>query len=138
MPFYVSREGLKDLNISHNRLGERGLAHLMAAVRSNDSLTSLDVSRCRLNVPGVEALAEALKDNSKIRNFSIADNNLTDEQYRTITAETTANGLLVLLRTKPHAVDTGTLSDPVITLVLENKECPRKVYFTLSQYACVM
>jgi Ran GTPase-activating protein (RanGAP) involved in mRNA processing and transport len=110
---FLHREGLKDLNISNNRLGERGLWHLVDAVRSNDSLTTLDVSNCRLNVPGVGALADALKENSKIRNFNIGDNGLTDEQYRTITAETTANGILVLLRTKPHAVDTGVLSDPV-------------------------
>jgi hypothetical protein len=105
----IHREGLKDLDISGNPLGEMGLDNVMAMVWRNDSLTSFSVAKCKFNCMGIEKFAEALKTNSKIRKFSIHDNDIDDEIYDVITAETDANALLISIRTNPQSIDADTL-----------------------------
>lgn len=107
-------EGLKELDISNNPLGEKGLTHIMEMVRCNDSLTSLNVANCKLNVVGIDLFAEALRQNSKIRRFYIQDNDICEELYDLITAETDANALLVSIRTNPHSVAASSLASHVV------------------------
>ncbi len=95
------------------------MRHLIAAVQRNDSLTALNISNCGLNLSGIADLGNALKNNSKIRRFRIDLNDLPEEIFLHITAETDANALLVSLRTNPQSVDTGTLSAKVFLYLIK-------------------
>ena len=91
-----------------------GLEMVMAMVRRNDSLTSFSVSKCKLNTNGIDKFAEALKTNSKIRNFFVNENNINEDLYNAITAETDANSLLISIRTNPQSINAQTLPPHVI------------------------
>ena len=43
---------LRELDVSHNDIGDNGISVITEGLRSNKSLTKLDVSRCEFSVKG--------------------------------------------------------------------------------------
>lgn len=62
------------VNISHNRLGNKGISYLANELKTNKNLTTLYMLANEVTADGVEALTAALSFNTTLRTLDIADN----------------------------------------------------------------
>ena len=69
---------LTTLNLSNNRLGDRGGQLLAASLVTNEQLESLDISHCAIKGAGGAALGNALGTNDCLTELNLSWNQLGD------------------------------------------------------------
>ena len=73
--WWISRHRrLQHLDLSHNKLREKGFAALAKGIQENSSLTSLDVGSNHINVEGGAVLADLLIQNKTIESLNVRNN----------------------------------------------------------------
>ena len=86
--------GVTALDISGNKIGDNGIAHIATALQTNTTMTKLNISVCSMSDKGAESLARALADNRSLQELSISDNNIGDNGIAHITTALQTNNTL--------------------------------------------
>ena len=76
----ASREGVlhgvTELNISHNDIGDKGIAYIATALHTNTTMRTLSVYGCHISNVGAESLARALAVNTSLQELCMGSNNI--------------------------------------------------------------
>ena len=87
----ASREGIlngvQELNIIGNKIGDKGIAYIATALHTNTTIRTLNVGHCGISNVGAESLARALAVNTSLQKLDMGDNNIG---YNGISEFTTA------------------------------------------------
>ena len=103
--------GVTELDISSNKIGDKGIAHIATALQTNITMTILDISNCNMSDVGAESLARALAVNRSLQTLSVAYNDISDNGIAHIaTALQTNNTLKTLKIGGKTTTDEGVLS----------------------------
>ena len=103
--------GVTELNISSNKIGDKGIALISAALQTNTTMTELNISGCNISDDGAESLARALTVNKTLQELNVSCNNISDTGIAHIpTALRTNNTLKKLLIGGGTTTDEGALS----------------------------
>lgn len=70
-----------ELDLSSNKLGDKGTAAVCQFLEKNDSVVKVDLSRNALRKPGVDAIAHILPKNESLKNIILSHNGLTEEDF---------------------------------------------------------
>lgn len=121
----ISRDcNLTSLNVSGNRLGDKGIMHLSNVLTSvNCKLTSLNVRENYCRSEGSKHLCDALiSTNCTLTNLNISDNELGDEGIMHLfTILNSSNCTLTRLNVRSNRVGNRALKD--LAEALTNKNC---------------
>ena len=73
-------QGLTELNLGGNKIGDKGIAEIASSLRTNTTILYLNVSGCGISDIGMQSLAEAIAANGSIRleRLHISRNNIGD------------------------------------------------------------
>ena len=96
--------GIRDLDISSNPIGNRGVTHINKGLISSHTLTSLNVSYCQVDSVGMDTFQKALRENPYIVNLDIRGNPCTKILEIKTLAEAAVNRFLVSITTDPKSV----------------------------------
>ena len=76
----LSREGVlhgvTELDISFNKIGDKGIAYIATALHTNTTMRTLDVNHCHISNVGAESLARALVVNTSLQKLDMSSNNI--------------------------------------------------------------
>ena len=76
----ASREGVlhgvTELDISGNKIGDKGIAYIATALHTNTTMRTLDVFSCHISNMGAESLARALAVNTSLQKLNMGGNNI--------------------------------------------------------------
>ena len=67
-----------ELDISKNKIGDNGIAHIATALQTNTTMRTLNISWCGISDEGAESLARALAVNRSLQDLNISDNEIGD------------------------------------------------------------
>ena len=103
--------GVKELNISFNKIGDKGIALISAALQTNTNMTKLDIAGCNISDDGVESLARALTVNKTLQILDVRYNDIISDTgiAHITTALSTNNTLKKLSIGRETATDEGAL-----------------------------
>ena len=104
-------QGVTELDISFNKIGDKGIALISTALQTNTTMKELNISMCNMSDDGAESLARALTINKTMQVLYVRYNNISDTGIAHIaTALKTNNTLKELLIGGKTATDEGALS----------------------------
>ena len=107
----ASREGVLHrviiLNISNNKIGDNGIAHIATALQTNTTMRTLNVSRCSISKVGCESLTRALDVNRSLQTLHINTNQIGDHGIAHIATALRTN--------KCNTLKTLTVGDMTVT-----------------------
>ena len=107
-------QGVTELIISDNKIGDNGIAHIATALQTNTTMTELNITQCSISDKGAESLAIALAVNKSLQNLNISDNKIGDNGLTHIATAIQTNTTLVYLclnfDEKGTTTDKGALS----------------------------
>ena len=83
---------LQVLNISHNRIGDEGIAAI-ARIADNAKINELNVSQCKITITGAKSLAEGLINNDTIKSLHVKYNDITLDGAIAILEAAVTNGV---------------------------------------------
>ena len=86
--------GVAWLNISSNKIGDNGIAHIATALQSNTTMTSLYIRKCSISDEGAESLARALAVNRSLQELDITENEIGDNGIAHIATALKTNSTL--------------------------------------------
>ena len=76
----ASREGVlhgvTELDISFNKIGDKGIANIATAFHTNTTMRTLDVNHCHISYVGAESLARALAVKTSLQKLDMSSNNI--------------------------------------------------------------
>ena len=99
------------LNISRNKIGDNGLAHIATALQTNTTTRTLNMENCSISFVGAESLARALAVNKSLQDLNISSNDIGDIGIACIaTALQTNNTLKTCIIGGKTTTDEGALS----------------------------
>ena len=92
---------LKELNISYNEIGDKGIAHIAMplSLMTNTTLRKLDISSCSISDEGMDSLFGALAVNQSLEELNISENEFGDIGMALITTALQTSSTLKLLET---------------------------------------
>jgi hypothetical protein len=96
--------GIRDLDISSNPLGNRGILQLNNALRSSQTLTALNIAYCTVDTEGMDTFQRALRENPFIVKLDIRGNPCSKLSEIQTVAEAAVNRFLVSISTNPMSV----------------------------------
>ena len=103
--------GVTELDISGNKIGDKGIALISTALQTNTTMAKLDISVCNMSDDGAESLARALTVNKTLQELDVSYNDISDTGIAHIaTALRTNKTLKKLLIGRQTATDEGALS----------------------------
>lgn len=105
-----NREGLVDLDMSHNPLGYQGIVYLCAAIERSSTLLYLRLRDCMLDNESMKELQIALCTNYNIIYLDISDNLISAIQQAYVDSEVIANRYLVMLKDDHLSIDCNLLT----------------------------
>ena len=68
--------GVKELDISFNKIRDKGIAYIATALHTNTTMRTLDVNGCHISNMGAESLARALAVNTSLQKLDMSSNNI--------------------------------------------------------------
>ena len=71
-------QGVTELIIVNNKIGDNGIAHIATALQTNTTMTVLNIMTCSISDEGAESLARALAVNRSLQELNIRDNEIGD------------------------------------------------------------
>ena len=104
--------GVTELNISFNKIGDKGIALISAALQTNTTMTKVDIAGCNMSDDGAESLARALTVNKTLKILDVRYNDIISDTgiAHISTALSTNNTLKKLSIGGETATDEGALS----------------------------
>ena len=93
--------GVTELNISHNKIGDNGIAYIATALQTN---TTMNVRRCDISEVGAESLARALAINRSLQEMDISRNKIINSGIAHIATALQTNNTLKTLRVGDETV----------------------------------
>ena len=66
------------LDVSDNKIGDNGIAHIATALQTNTTITELNISRCSMSGEGVKSLARAIAVNRSLQELNISHSKIGD------------------------------------------------------------
>jgi Ran GTPase-activating protein (RanGAP) involved in mRNA processing and transport len=116
-------DGLRELNIAFNPIGDDGVRELCQAFERTSSLQKLNLQGCQINEFGGELLQAALANNVTIVELNVSENNMSEEQQAFVMAEVEANDVIKQIKKDAMFVNAdelpthvSTASDAILTL----------------------
>ena len=103
-------DGIRDLDISSNPLGNIGIGYLNGAIIRSHTLTSLNTSYCQIDDGGIGAFQEALAANPFITQLDAHNNPISMNNEVKVLAEAAVNRYMVSLAKDPQAVDANSIT----------------------------
>ena len=99
------------MNISHNKIGNNGIAHIATTLQKNTTMTELRINGCSISDEGAESLARALVS-LNLQELHISDNEIGDNGIAHIATalQTNTTKLTKLVFEKGTITDEGALS----------------------------
>ena len=70
--------GVTKLDVSDNKIGDNGIAHIATALQTNTTITELNISRCSMSGEGVKSLARAIAVNRSLQELNISHSKIGD------------------------------------------------------------
>ena len=104
--------GVTELDISGNRIGDKGIALISTALQTNTTMTKLDINECNMSDDGAESLARALTVNMTLQELEVGYNYIISDTgiAHIATALRTNNTLKKLVIGRKSTTDEGALS----------------------------
>ena len=103
--------GVTKLNISSNKISDKGIALISTALQANTTMTTLDITTCKMSDDGAESLARALTVNKTLQELNVKYNNISDTGIAHIATALRTNNILKKLAIGGEtATDEGALS----------------------------
>ena len=97
----ASREGVlervTELSISHNKIGDNGIACIATALQTNTTMRTLYISECDISDMGAKSLARVLAVNRSLHDLSIKNNQIGDNGIAHISTALQTNNTLSTL-----------------------------------------
>ena len=103
--------GVTKLDISGNKISDKGIALISTALQTNNTMTNLNISWCNMSDDGAESLARALTVNKTLQELDVIINNISDTGIAHIATALRRNNTLKKLSTgEATATDERALS----------------------------
>ena len=90
--------GVTELDIRHNKIGDKGIALISTALHKNTTLTKFNINGCNMSVDGAESLARALTVNKTLQELDVSLNNIGDKGIALISTALQRNTTMTKLR----------------------------------------
>lgn len=102
--------GIRELDVSSNPIGNRGIMHLNKGIMSSQTLTSLNVAYCQIDTEGMETFQKALRENPFIVKLDIRGNPCSKLIEIKSVAEAAVNRFLVSITMDPKSVQADNIT----------------------------
>lgn len=85
-----ARQGFRNVDLSNNPLGDKGIAELCLAIVKTETVRSLRLSRCGIHEAAMHGLQQALVHNASIVDLDVTYNEVDEEtEIRTNVSDAT-------------------------------------------------
>ena len=89
--------GVTELIIGNNEIGDKGIAHITTALQTNTTMRTLNISNCSISDEGAKSLARAIAVNRSLQYLDISGNKIGDNSIAHIATTLETNNTLTTL-----------------------------------------
>ena len=124
--------GVTELDISNNKIGDNGIAHIATALQTNTTMTRLCISMCSMSDEGAESLGRALAANrsNAMQELYISGNKIGDNGVASIATALQTNTTMTILDISECSMSDEGAESLARALIANRSNAMQKLYIS--------